>query len=116
MLASDKGHIPQARAASRVLLDWHLVLELAEHLFALRIVRQVGREIFQGRKLNWGAYQQYGFALLAGHDDLMRGAYAVNIGGAISDNEVTGIDHAQINMHGRPEGLRKRRTGLGALR
>src|ERR1051326_771905 len=71
--------------------------------------------LVQGGELDWRTDEEYRFVLERRHDDLVRGADAVNICWAIRDGEVAGIDHAEIDMKCLPELSRTPRAGLSAF-
>ena len=74
-------------------------------------------EFLHRRKNDRRADEQHRLALLAGQDDLVRRADAVDVGRAVGDDEVAGIHHAQVDVQGGPERLGAARApGRAVLR
>src|SRR5215471_3891093 len=48
-------------------------------------------------------HEEYRLAFLSCQDDLVRCTDAVNIGRTEADDEITGVDHAQVNVKCGPE-------------
>src|SRR5215469_8795058 len=115
ILAADEGDIPKARDATRIFLNGNFVLQAFEQFLANRILLQMSAQFVQCRKDNWRADEEHRLMLQGSHDDLVRGADAINVSRAIGDGKIAGIDHAQVNVQRLPKLLCAPRTGLSAL-
>ncbi len=75
----------------------------------------MGPQLMEGGKDDGGTDEEHGFVLQGSHDDFVRSADAVNIGRAVGDGEIAGIDHAQIDVQSFPELLGAPGAGAGAF-
>src|SRR5262249_12362010 len=67
-------------------------------------------QVGEGLELDARAHEQDGLALLPGHHDLVDRADAVDVRRAVRHEEIAGIDHPQVDVQARPEGLGARGT------
>src|SRR3990172_7824117 len=94
VLTSNERHVPETRDARGIVLNRHFLQQLLQKLPPLPIFTQVFAERLEARQADCGANDKHWLALLAREDDFMRRANAVDVGRAVCDDEIAGVNHS----------------------
>lgn len=115
VLATNQGNVPEMGNTTGVFSYRYLRFEPLQQLQARRIIFQVLAQLVQSGELNWRADKEHRLVLEGRHYDFVRRADAINVGGAVRDGKIAGVDHAKVDMKRLPELSGAPGTGLSAL-